>query len=174
VKRILEIDTRPFGTVPGGDGSSSDLGGRGRGGGGEEGEEVAAGSPDPNAPIAPDFSVAPTGRAGWPAAPNGLFDVRYATIQVIVDVNRLPAVLNAIATTNLMSVIDLDVEAYDRPSDLEEGFYYGPDTLVVATIGIESIWIRSWMVPWMPDGVRTQLGIAPDAPAAPEEEPTES
>ncbi len=174
IKRVFEIDIKPFGTSLGGsdDGTSSSSGRRG--GDGSEGEETTTGTPDPNAPITPDFSIAPTGRAGWPTVPNGLFDVRYATVQVIVDVNRLPAVLNAIATTNLMSVIDLDVRAYDHPSDLNEGFYYGPDTLVVATIGVESIWIRSWMIPWMPDTVRTQLGIPPDQPAAPAEESTES
>jgi len=173
VKRVLSINVKPFGATSTGGESDVDLNSRGRGESEDSGEAGAA-APDPNAPITPDYSVAPTGRAGWPAVPNGLFDVRYATIEIIVDVNRLPAVLNAIATTNLMSVIDLDVRSYQNPSDIDQGFYFGPDTLVVATIGVESIWIRSWMVPWMPEPVRTRLGIPPDQPATTEETPSES
>ncbi len=163
VKRILEIDIAPFGSSQ----SSGDIGGgRGRGGVEDESGGGASASPDPNAPIEPNYSVSPTGRAGWPDAPNGLYDVRYATVAIVVDINRLPKVLDAIATTNFMSVVDVDVHAFDRPSDRAQGFFYGDAPLAIATIKIETIWIRSWMKPWMPDTVRTELGIPADAPAS--------
>jgi len=172
VKRIVSIKIDPFGAT--GDGSQADSSrGRARGGGGEEGEESASvGSSDPNATIVADYSVSPTGRVGWPIAPNGLYDLRYATVTIIADANRIPVILDAIASTNFMSVVDLDIRDYDGQADLAEGYYYGPHPVVEATIRIESVWLRSWMKPWIPDPVRTLLGIPPDEPAAsPEEEP---
>ena len=165
VKRVLEIAVAPFGAT----GSSSDIaGGRGRGGMDESGEESAPGSPDPNAPIEANFSVSPTGRVAWPEVPNGLYDIRYATVTIIADGNRIPRILSAFASTNLMSVSDIDIRAFDRPEDRAEGFFYGGDPLVIATLRIESVWIRSWMKPWMPAQIRTELGIPEDQPA-PEE-----
>jgi len=166
VKRILEIDVAPFGLNQ----STGDTsGGRGRGGAEEEGGGAAPASPDPSAPIEPNYSVSPTGRAGWPDVPNGLYDVRYATVTIVVDINRLPKVLDAIATTNFMSVVDVDVRAFDRQGDLAQGYFYGDAPLAIATIKIETIWIRSWMKPWMPESVRTELGIPADAPASEEQ-----
>jgi hypothetical protein len=163
VKRMLEVSVAPFGTSQSGQDFGS--GGRGRDDSGEDDGSGGAVSLDPDAPIEANFAVSPTGRAGWPDAPNGLYDVRYATITLIVDANRIPAVLSAIADTNFMSVADLDIRAFDRFGDAAEGFYYGADPLVIATIRVESVWMRSWMKPWMPGAVRTQLGIPADAPA---------
>jgi hypothetical protein len=123
-------------------------------------------SADPDAPIEANYAVSPTGRAGWPDVPNGLYDLRYATVTVIVDANRIPVLLSAFGDTNFMSVADLDVQAFDRFDDAAQGFYYGSDPLVIATIRVESVWIRSWMKPWMPTSVRDQLGIPADAPPA--------
>ena len=114
---------------------------------------------DPNATIAPTFEVSFTGRGGYPVAPNGLYDVRYARVSVIVDMNRIPELLNAVSTTNFMSVIDLDFEAIDPQEALREGFVFGGDAVVRASLRVETVWLRSWMAEWMPSGVRERLGI---------------
>ena len=163
VKRILSIDVRPFGSSQAGFGSDAN-----RGRGGDEGSGGGVGSSDPNAPIEPTFVVSPSGRAGWPDAPNGLYDVRYATVTIIADGNRIPKILGAFGDTNLMSVTDVDIRAFDRFGDRDEGFFYGDAPLVIATFRIESIWFRAWMTPWMPAAVRSELGIPADQPASDE------
>lgn len=160
VKRILSIDIRSFGSTQVGFDA-----GRGGRGGGDDGSGAAM-APDPNAPIEPTFAVSPSGRAGWPDAPNGLYDVRYATVSIIADGNRIPKILGAFGDTNLMSVSDVDIRAFDRFGDRNEGFFYGDAPLVIATFRVESIWFRAWMKPWMPAAVRAQLGIPADQPAA--------
>jgi hypothetical protein len=168
VKRVLSVEVQPWSAGT----ASTDLMGRGRGGMDEGGVSMPT---DPNAPIQPTFATAFTGRAGYPGAPNALYDVRYATISVIVDMNRLPELLDAISTTNFMSVIDLDFQAIDPMPALREGFVYGGDAVARASLRVETVWLRSWMTPWMPAEVRTRLGI-PEEPAAPaggDEEPDE-
>lgn len=94
---------------------------------------------------------------------DGPYDVRQATMTVVVSSARLPALLSAIRTTNLMTVTDLDIEDVDVWSDLRQGYFYGDENVVRATIGVESVWLRDWTKEFMPESVRTALGIAADA-----------
>lgn len=153
VKRILSVKVEAMSDSGGGIGFNQD---------------AAPAPTDPNAPISPTYKVAYTGRAGYPTAPNALYDVRYATLDLIVDMNRLPDLLDAITTTNFMSVVGLDFEAVDPQDALRDGFVYGGDAVARATIRVESVWLRSWMKQWMPATVREQLGIPEDKPEATE------
>lgn len=156
VKRVLSVDVEPWSAA-----ASNDPLGRGRG----MDDDAGAGAmpTDPNAAIQPTFAAAFTGRAGYPGAPNALYDVRYATISVVVDMNRIPELLDAISTTNFMTVIDLDFRAIDPMPPLREGFVYGGDAVARADLRVETVWLRSWMKQWMPSEVRTRLGIPEDA-----------
>lgn len=164
VKQVIQID------IEGAQSTDTSAGGGGRG---FEQPEAGALPTDPNAPIEPVFSVAFTGRAGHPTAPNALYDVRYATIEMIVDVNRLPAIINAFSTTNFSSVIDLDFEAIDPHDAMERGLVFGGDYVARATLRVETVWLRSWRKQWMPPAVRQQLGI-PDDPETPAEDGEET
>ena len=65
-----------------------------------------------------------------------------------------------------MTVIDMDLEAVDAYAALKEGYDYGQEHVVKATLTIETIWIHAWIKPWMPATVRTALGVPADpAPA---------
>ncbi|MBX3322289.1 MAG: hypothetical protein KF757_04790 [Phycisphaeraceae bacterium] len=95
-----------------------------------------------------------TGRSG-----SSVFDIRHARIVVIASSERLPVFLNAIKTTNLMTVTDLDIERIDVYNDLRDGFFYGDEHVVRATIEVETVWLRDWTRNFMPDAVRTAFGI---------------
>ncbi len=101
-----------------------------------------------------------TQRAG--GAPDSAYDIRMIELIVVASSQDLPGFIDAIGKTNYMTVTDLDLEEVDVWNDLEQGYYYGDDHVVRATIAIESVWLRSWLKPIMPDRVKTALGIPLD------------
>lgn len=149
VKRIERIALEPI--VPEGSSEPS------MGMGGMYGEPMAAEAP--RNPI--------TGRSGGPA--NTLYDVRNATMVVVVSSARLTELINAISRTNFMTVIGLDFEDVDVWADLEQGYYYGPEHVVRATVRIETIWLRSWTSPLMPPSIRLAM-TGTEASEMPDEE----
>lgn len=90
-----------------------------------------------------------TGRKGGPT--NTVYDVRPASMTVIVSSARLPQFINAISRTNFMSVIDVDFTEVDTHRDLAQGYYYGDEHVVRATVTLESIWLKSWTTALMPE-----------------------
>jgi len=102
-----------------------------------------------------DMRRAISGRAGgsW----NTFYDVRDVDIQVVVSSARLGQFIDAIERTNFMSVIDLDATNVDVWEDLRQGFYYGPEHVVRATIRIETVWLRSWTEPLMPEQFKAKI-----------------
>lgn len=129
------------------------------------GGATATGGADEESEVPKDFSRAHTGKP----LHCGLYDVVEAEVEIICDSARLPIIINAFSRTNLMSVIDLDLAAYDGPADLAKGYAYGNDHLVRANLRIETVWLRGWIKALMPKEVRTKLGIPDDAPPAPPE-----
>lgn len=123
-----------------------------------------------------DMQVSVTGRMMDPS--NTVFDIRRVELEVVVSSKRLDEFLAAINRTNFMTVTDLDLASVDPWTELAAGYYYGPEHVVKATIGIETVWLRKWMAPLMPSAVRGQLGVpadpepAPADPAAPGTEAT--
>ncbi|GAB4517848.1 MAG: hypothetical protein Tsb0013_22070 [Phycisphaerales bacterium] len=117
-------------------------------------------------PIPLDYSKAHTGLNAWTERPNPLYDLRYATVRLIADGDRIHEIVKAISTTNLMSVIDLDFREYDGEADLARGYDYGGGQTVALTLRVQTAWLRSWMKQDMPASVRAMLGIPADAPAS--------
>jgi hypothetical protein len=106
-------------------------------------------------PIDKRFSI--TGRKSDVEA-NKVYDVRVAELEVIVASDRVQTLLSALSQTNFMTVIDLDMENVDVWAELGDGYYYGPDHVVKATIMVETIWLRSWMTPYMPFSIANNIG----------------
>ena len=128
---------------------------------------AAPATPDLAAPIPRDYEISPTGRAGWPDNPGSFYDVRYADLSLIVDSSRITQVLDAFPRTGLMTVVSLNIEEYDPLADVAQGYYYGESHLVRLTIRVETVWIRTWMAPMIPDSIRALLGV-PESWAHPE------
>lgn len=110
-------------------------------------------------PIRPTVSV--TGRVG--STDNQLYDVRVATMTLIVASSRIPELFDALARTNFMTVLDADITEVDPYEHLAQGYYYGEDHVVQLRLQIETIWLRSWTVPLMPPPVRNNLGVVAQA-----------
>lgn len=106
-------------------------------------------------PTDPRISV--TGR--FSGTGNDMYDLRTARISAVVSAARINEFLDAIARTNLMSVLDVDVTNLDPWADLKDGYYYGDEGVVRAEVTIETVWLRSWMKDVMPKQVRAAMGI---------------
>ncbi|MBL8761396.1 MAG: hypothetical protein JNL50_08860 [Phycisphaerae bacterium] len=126
---------------------------------------------NPSAEIKPDFAKSITGR--WSGPENGMYDIRRASVEVIVDSSMIPRLFDAFAQTNFMTITDIDLAEVDPWSELERGFYYGDSSVVKATLEVETVWLRSWMKPWMPKVIRERLAIPEDKPAEGEGAPAD-
>ena len=160
VKRVLGLSFQapvpPGGAGPGrggGGGAASAMGmGGGRGG-------AAAGGPapqpiDPARDIPRSYEISFTGRAT-----NPVYDVRNVRLDVIVDTERLPELMDALARQNFMTVLDLDLRSVDAYEAIQQGYVYGASPVSEVSLEIETIWFRSWTSEFMPDEVRRALGV---------------
>lgn len=108
-------------------------------------------------PQVENYFVSPTGRIC-----NSIYDVKHTKLEVIVDVRRLPELIEAISAANMMTVVAVDLEDVDEYKELQEGlYYYGACDAVKATLVVESIWMRSWTALKMPAATRNYLKITP-------------
>ena len=122
---------------------------------------------DVKAPVPYDFAKSMTGRVS-----NNLYDVRVATVRMVVASSMLPEVLNAIARQNFMTVTSLEVAAADAFAAADEGFMYGGKPVCEIKLKVESIWLRPWLAKLMPKELRERKGTdgrttddPPEAPA---------
>lgn len=128
-------------------------------------------APPPKEPVTPDITVSVTGRYSGPRSGNQVYDLRVATVEMVVAPSRLAAFYDALVKTNYMTVLQVELTALQPEDDLKKGYYYGEDHVVKAQMKIETIWLRAWTKQYMPKTVRVQLNIPEDAPANPEELP---
>lgn len=98
-----------------------------------------------------------TGREGGTAT--SPFDLRQVELSAIVSSKDLPKFLDAFGQVNFMTVTDVDLQEVDIWDELRQGYYYGSDHVVRATIKVETVWLRSWVAPLMPDPVKQALGV---------------
>ena len=129
-------------------------------------EAAGQGQPAPplSSPVSADYEVSVTGRTSWPGRPNGVYDARFADVTMLVASDRIPRLIEAISSVNLMTVVSMNISSVNVLDDLEAGYYYGDDHVVRVSMRIETLWLRPWMAPLMPDGVKRALGIPVPAP----------
>ncbi len=126
-----------------------------------QGERTVADRPTPSSGkgglvgIAEEYSL--TGRLSNPD--NQVYDVIDVRLDLVVDVERLPRLLQAFEEVNFMSVLDVDIEEIDVWQDLQEGYVYGGGSIARATVLLETLWLRDWTVPLMPPAFRAGLGV---------------
>jgi hypothetical protein len=111
--------------------------------------------PDDPAPAAGPVSF--TGREGGQA--DSAYDLRTVEVVAVVSSAELPKFLDAIGKVNFMTVTDLDLSSVDIWNEIQQGYYYGQDHVVRVAMTIETVWLRSWMTPLMPDSVKQTLGV---------------
>ncbi len=112
-------------------------------------------APEGAVPLDPSISV--TGRTS--SETNKLYDVRRARMTVVVSSERLPVFLDALAQTNMITVLSVRLSDVDVWGDLQKGYFYGREPVVRAELELETLWLRSWTGPLMPPYVRQRLGV---------------
>ena len=78
---------------------------------------------------------------------------------MIVASEKLPAIINAFHSTSLMTVTDVDLESIDVWEHMRNGYAYGNEHVVKASMEVEILLLRSWTVPLMPESIRMILGV---------------
>ena len=96
---------------------------------------VAAETPSATPKLPDDFSLAATGRRG-----NDIYDVRHVWVTLIMDSQHMPEFFEALAQTNFMTVLKLEVKDEDEYAAAKDGYIYGPGDSVKVTMLIETIW----------------------------------
>ena len=127
---------------------------------------------DPRAAVPMDKTASLSGRISGPGTGNGYYDIRIAWVTVVISQRTLPRFVDALAATNFMTVLDMDLDEINVFDDLKVGFYYGDEPVVRATFQIETVWLREWLKPYMPRQIRQEFGVPEDPvpdPAAPAE-----
>jgi hypothetical protein len=113
-------------------------------------------------PAPSSIAVSVTGRYNTIGSGNQYYDLRNATVEMIVSSARLPEFFDALTKTNLMTVLKVDLDRVEPLDDLREGYFYGDEHVVKATLQIETLWLRGWTKPLMPAYVKKGLGVAED------------
>lgn len=148
-------------------------GGSGRGRGGRGGADFGQMEDDDGPPpgpvtvnrqqqVQPDYSESFTGRKS-----NDVYDVRHVTLDLVVETERMPELLDALAEHNFMTVVWLQFEPADHHEAARDGFYYGSAPVTRLSIQLETVWLREWTASYMPATTRRALGIA-STPAEPQ------
>lgn len=166
---LPEVDAAPSGSGGMAGGSSGRMGAMGLGGGDmtSPGEGELAGSitgpPNPKAPVSLDYGVSFTGRMT-----NPLYDVLEVELDLIVEVSRLPQILDMLAKHNFITVTQLALTPADPYGAAENGYIYGTAHVATAKLVLETIWLREWTKEFMPQAVKQALGVPLDQPAGSE------
>jgi hypothetical protein len=80
-------------------------------------------------------------------------------VELVVKTTELPALFDALARQNFITVLDMRLSAPDPYRDLEQGYYYGSGPVSRVHLRLETLWFRAWTAPYMPRDVRDVLGI---------------
>ncbi|MEA2709318.1 MAG: hypothetical protein QOF78_1919 [Phycisphaerales bacterium] len=143
VKHLIRIRTKPYGQagpifLTGPDGS-------------------AAADANGTLPKVPQAST--TGRVS-----NGLYDVFHFEVEADVEAAKLPDFLRGLGNRRFITPLFVDVKAKDNATALAEGHVYGNKPVVNVRAECEVLYLRVWNSAFMPQALKTKLGIA--APAA--------
>jgi hypothetical protein len=153
----------PLGAPLGGPLTSGGDGGRAYGGAG--GPHKPTGPKPPTPPMPPRGNDRDSNKAGSLAdsftgrTSGELFDVLQVRLSMIVDSQRIPTILDGFAKYNFFTVIDIELQPTDKFLALDDGYDYGYASVSQMTVVFEAAWLRSWTTEYMPNEVKTMLGI---------------
>lgn len=122
-------------------------------------------NPDAALPAA-DYSKSFTGRTT-----NQLFDIITCEVRLIVQTSAIPLVIDELSKRNFITVTDVKLRPVDSFAAAEEGFIYGAAPVSAVSLKLETVWLREWTGPFMPDDLRSRLNtsgalLGAGAPAA--------
>ena len=161
VKRIISVvllDDPLAGASVAAGGSGTGRGGfgnRGRGSSKKTKTDVSTvPAANPRVEVKLNYNESFTGRYS-----NPLYDVRLVSLNLVVETAHIPAVMDALAQRNFITVLKSDIKPVDPFDALHGGYFYGAEPVSSIELELETIWFRQWMSPFMPDDVKQALGI---------------
>ncbi|MDP7005489.1 MAG: hypothetical protein QF718_04695 [Phycisphaerales bacterium] len=184
IKRIISMEVLGLPEVE----DESDASGRGGSSGGKSGGSGASGPPKSGPPRPGPSPFGPGGRpkpkpkpspsgSGKPSRGNDsgqlspsftgrtsgqMYDLLQVQLSMVVDSQRIPYVLDGLASYNFYTVIDIDLQPEDKFLALGDGFDYGAASVSELTVILEIVWLRSWTTEFMPNSIKKSLGINVD------------
>jgi hypothetical protein len=166
VKHLISIEVDET-AIAGGEGSSSGRTGRP----GQFNAAPVVGSDvavpvDASATLTPDYGQSVTGRKS-----NPMYDVVPYTIRLRIAAAEMPRVLKAFGTNRLMSVRNIsEFSAIDNAVAMADGgFVYGDDPVVEIVVEAEALFLREWLVRFIPDGLKAAIAANSGAAAGGDE-----
>lgn len=119
--------------------------------------QSSTGAPiDPNAPVMmTDFA---SSFQGWSS--NQLYDVYRTRVSMVVQTSAIPLVTDALVQENFMAITDVKILPLDPFAAIRSGYFYGEQPVSTLSMTLESVWLRQWTGPLMPDEVRARLGTS--------------
>lgn len=103
-------------------------------------DPAVAAEPDLAGPLPTDYGLSPTGRVC-----NSLYDVRMVKVSLIMDVRKIPLLLNALTRVNFQTPIVTRIVDIDEYEEFAKGYFYGQGVDVAQVdLLIESLWMRRW------------------------------
>lgn len=148
VKRVVQFRVDPLRGAKSGDAAAPSAEG------GAPAEAAGGGEAlDPKAEVKLDFAASITGRQT-----NQLYDVRTASLKLVVATSQVPAVVEALAKRNFITVTNLSLRPVDPFAAAREGYMYGVDPVSEVTMSLEMIYLREWTTAKMPEELKRRLG----------------
>lgn len=95
---------------------------------------------------------------GWQS--NQLYDVANAGVELVVETEKIPLVINALSRQNFIVIVNVSIFEIDPFEAVRSGYFYGERPVSRVVLRLESIWLREWTGPLMPDPVRKRLGTS--------------
>jgi hypothetical protein len=115
-------------------------------------------------PIPLSYTVSPTGRSS-----NGMYDVVQFHLLIDVDAKRVNDVIQTFSHNRLITIFNQNMWVLDTAREESAGYLYGDGRVVRLRLDGESLFLRSWTTPWMPDAIKIALGLManPGGPQTP-------
>ena len=95
---------------------------------------------------------------GWKS--NQLYDVVDAGVELVIETEKIPLVINALSRQNFIVIVSVGISEIDPFEAVRSGYFYGERPVSRVVLRLESIWLREWTGPLMPDPVRNRLGTS--------------
>lgn len=125
-------------------------------------QQVAAAPADPGGELPKDFAFSPTGRTS-----NGLYDVIHSTVTIRTEADRIPSIVQGMQNNQFQTVIVVEkITPVDSSVEAARGYLYGEKPIVEVTMQVESLYLREWLVPLMPQRIKQAMGIGQPAAEA--------
>jgi hypothetical protein len=117
---------------------------------------------DAAAPIARNHQIGPLGHQS-----NAFYDPYPFTLTLRVDARRVPQVLAALPRNRLLAINSVSISSVEVGLAAQQGYLYGPDPVAELVIDGDVLFVRSWMIPFMPPAAKQFYQTKNAAPATP-------